>query len=133
MNMRPRDPIQEAVDQTGGFEGPLLKHNLKEGVVYLGGVAVGPDFKACLLLSTAQHGRLRFEDNVLVERGELRLFTDVAPEPWSKDWDMGWSPSTVCLAVSADAQLTTYSGLSWGIRSAFISQLLRSFSRLRQR
>ena len=105
MNMRPKDPIQEAVDQTGGFEGPLWKHNLKEGVTYLAGVAAEPDFKACFLLPTAQHGRMRFDENgKLVERGELQLFADAAPEPWSKEWDDRWSPSTTCLAISVKAQ-----------------------------
>src|SRR5208337_4858590 len=43
------------------------------------------------------------------------------------------SPSTTCLVIGENGELMTYSGLSWGVRSAFISQLLRPYARLRQR
>jgi hypothetical protein len=134
MNTQSRDPWQEAADQAGGFEGLLAKHNCKTGIVTLDGAEIGPDFRACLLMETAAHGWLRFEEKKLVER-EIRRYAIISPDRNERRPD--WEPNTSVLGVSIPdengvGQLLTYAGAGWGVRKAFEAQLLKPYQRLRR-
>jgi len=123
-----KDPMQEAADSAGGFEGPHLRHNCKDGAVYLGDVAVGPDFTAVFLMETAAHGWLKFDEKNLVDR-DIRRYADVAPNRSERRPD--WEPNTSVLAVS-ETGLLTYAGASWSARGAFEAELLKPYVRLRK-
>jgi hypothetical protein len=134
MTIQPTDPWQDAADQASGMEGLRIRHNCKSGVASIDGAEVGPDFKMCLLLETALHGWLQFEDNKLIGK-DLRRFSNEAPDP--KEQRPGWEPNTSVLGVSVPSgggagQLLTYCGSSWSVRRAFMTQLLPPYQRLRR-
>ncbi len=128
MNSYVPNPWRQAADDAGGFEGSLLKHNCKSGVVTLDGTAVGSDFRACLLMAEAKHGDVKFEDNFVEQ--EVCRYADAAP---SKMVRPDWEPHTSVLAVSDSGALLTYVGANWSVRKAFGRQLVKPFVRLKER
>jgi len=132
MSIQSRDPIQQAADEAGGCEGLRLKHNLKEGVIYLGGAVAPSDLKVCLWLSEACHGWLQFDGAQALVASDIRRYADVAPDRDERRPD--WSPNTSCLGVimPGGQEIVTYSGASWGVSNAFKATLLKPFARMQQ-
>lgn len=130
MNTVVRDPMQQACDEAGGFEGQRLHHNCKTSVVYLDGVAVQA-VSAAFLMEEAAHGWLQFDDDQkLIDKG-IKRFIDVAPDKGRMD--PARKPNTSCLCViEGTGALATYTGSSWSSRRAFIDQLLKPFQRAKK-
>ncbi len=126
------DPIQQAADEAGGCEGLRLKHNLKEGVVYLGGAVAPADLKVLMLMPEASHGWLKFNDDQELVETDVRRYADIAPDRGERRED--WSPNTSCVGVIMPDghEIVTYFGASWGVRRAFQTALIKPFARMRQ-
>ena len=126
------DPMQEAALEASGFEGLVVKHNCKDGVVYLDGTPVGPGFNACLFISEARHGSLEFDADQNLTFKEILRYADVKP-PRGK-WEPGRKLNTSVLGIDTSTnQLLTYIGASWAVRTAFEAQLLKPFQRMNGR
>jgi hypothetical protein len=121
------DPWRKAADEASGFEGQRWSHNLKSGLCLVGSVQTAPDFRAVFLMETATHGRLKFIEGELVDK-DIRRFAIEAPG--QDELPESWTPSTGCLCVGEDGQLLSYAGASWGVRGAFVSQLVKPYARL---
>jgi hypothetical protein len=78
--------------------------------------------KVAVLISTATHGAVKWEDNVIKDR-RLAAYDDTPPNDIGVP--DGWSPYTQFLCVGADedhrGQLMTFTSSSWGGRKAFAS------------
>jgi hypothetical protein len=135
MNSISRDPWQEAADTAAGHEGPLVKHNCKTAAVTIDGARADPDMKLCFLMSTACHGRIKFDGDRVVERNVIR-YADAAPDRRFLPTEEGQKLTSVLAVGVSDSGLTglmTYSGASGSVRTAFETQLLRPYVRLKRR
>jgi hypothetical protein len=130
MNSFVRDPMREAADEASGFEGGHLHHNCKEGVVYHDGAPVGPDFRVCLLMETAMHGWLWFDDDKKLLKKDLKSFLTAKPN--RGEWDGASKPNTSCLGVGqAGEGVVTYAGSSWAVHNAFMAQVFKTYNRVK--
>jgi hypothetical protein len=126
------NPMQEAADEASGFEGLVLKHNCKEGVVYLDDRPVGPEFNACLFISEACHDSLEFDSDQNPKDKEILRYADVKPSHGKME--LGRKPNTSVLGIDMSThQLLTYTSASWSVRQAFEAQLLKPFMRMKGR
>jgi hypothetical protein len=130
MNTLVGDPMQEACDEAGGFEGLRANHNCKEGKLFLGGVAVEA-IKAVFLMEEAQHGELEFDVSQKLIYRDLKRYAKEKPSRGKMD--PGRKPNTSCLCVFKDTgAIGTYAGSSWKVRIAFEAQLLKPYQRARK-
>jgi hypothetical protein len=127
-----KDPMQEAADEAGGFEGLRLRHNCKEGVVYLDGVPVESEaLRVVFLMETATHGWLEFDEAKKLVGSSVKRYIDVKPD--RNECSPPRKPNTACLGViESTGQILTYTGSSWSVRSAFTVQLLKPYARARK-
>ena len=125
------DPWQEALNASGGIDGIHVKFvkghwSFDDDPVQTGNEGV----RICILMETAQHGSVLWDDRTIVDR-RLQRYTDVPPsrEPPKP----GWAPYTQCQAVGASGnyvdQQLTFSSSSWGGRNAFYSLIARTHLR----
>jgi hypothetical protein len=120
------DPWVETLTASGGIEGLHLK--CAKGVWYLDGVqiAVGAGgLKIVIIMPTATHGAVKWQDQEIIGRTPLQRYEDAAP---SSDFlEEGWNPYTQFLCVGADekhiGQLMTFTSSSWSGRRAFKDQI----------
>jgi len=123
--------MQEAVDEAGGFEGQRLRHNCKEGVVYLDGIPIKSDLRVVFLMSEATHGWLLFNEKQKLIDSAIKRFADVKPD--RNECSPPRKPNTGCLGVREDTgTILTYAGSSGKVRTAFIGQLLRPYNRVKK-
>jgi hypothetical protein len=115
------DPWLETLTAGGGIEGVHLKY--AKGIWYLDGVQISVGeigLKIAVLMSTAAHNAVLWDNQEIIERTPLRRYEDAAP---SFDIEKGWSPYTQFLGVGADekhlGQLVTYTSSAWSGRHAF--------------
>jgi hypothetical protein len=132
MNTFTRDPMQEAADEAGGFEGLRLRHNCKEGAVYLDGVQVESEvLRVVFLMETATHGWLEFDEAKKLVDSNIKRYVDVKPD--RNECGPPRKPNTACLGVREDTgQILTYTGSSWSVRGTFTTQLLKPYARARK-
>jgi hypothetical protein len=131
MNTFVKDPMQEAADEAGGVEGKRLRHNCKEGIVYLDGVRSATALPVIFLMEEATHGWLKFNENKKLVDSGIKRYADVKPD--RGEWDPAHKPNTGCLGVlEGTGQLLTYTGSSWSVRSAFTTQLIKPYNRVRK-
>jgi hypothetical protein len=125
MSMMTRDPWQEALNDSGGIEGVHIKcakgvWTFDDDVVETGDGGV----QICIVMESALHGQVRWEDRKIVER-EVERYEDAAPSTELLDDD--WSPYTQVQCVGVDAahvgRLMTFTSSSWGGRRAFSALL----------
>lgn len=122
--------MQEAADEAGGFEGPRIQHNCKEGALYRGGVSA-ETITAVFLMETAAHGWLWFDETKKLIKSVIKRFAEEKPD--RNEWDPTRKPNTSCLCFLKDTNaFATYAGSSWAARNAFISQLLKPYARVRK-
>jgi hypothetical protein len=114
------DPWLETLTAGGGIEGVHLKY--AKGIWYLDGVQISVGeigLKIAVLMSTAAHNAVLWDNQEIIERTPLRRYEDAAP---SFDIEKGWSPYTQFLGVGADekhlGQLVTYTSSAWSGRHA---------------
>ena len=115
------------------FEGLRLRHNCKEGVVYLDGAPIQSGVNAVFLMEEATHGWLLFDEDKKLVESSIKRFVDVKPD--RTECAPPRKPATSCLLIIEGAGLPkigTYTASSWACRRAFMTQLLRPYIRVRK-
>src|SRR5271168_3879654 len=120
MTHHPTINWQTALLEYGGIEGGHLK--CAKGLYTLDGAAVSVGdngLKIVVVMDTACHGSVRWENQAIVER-HIQRYEDAAP---SGDIGEGFSPYLQFLAVGADethvGRLMTFTSSAWSGRRAF--------------
>jgi hypothetical protein len=123
------DPWQEALNASGGIDGIHVKFvkghwSFDDDPVQTGNEGV----RICILMETAQHGSVLWDDRTIVDR-RLQRYADISPS--REPLKMGWAPYTQFQCVGASGnyvdQQMTFASSSWGGRHAFFT-LIRPYT-----
>jgi hypothetical protein len=122
MKYEKSDPWQEAVNDSGGIQGLLLKFARRSWTVDDEAVQTGDDgVRICILMETALHGSVLWSNDRTIINRRLNRYAAVAPS--REPLENGRSPYTQFQCVGASGnyvgQLMTFSSSSWGGRHAF--------------
>ena len=122
MKYEKSDPWQEAANNSGGIEGIHVKFGKGCWTVDNDEVQTGEDgFRLCVLMDTAAHAEVKWNNDRTKTLRRLNRYAVVAPS--RELLELGWLPYTIfqCSGASGNyiEQLMTFTSSSWGGRLAF--------------
>jgi hypothetical protein len=119
------DPWQQALNNAGGLEGIHIRCAKGSWSYDDEEIRTGNDGASIVIvMETAVHGSVRWEDRMIVER-RIERYADTPPS--DEPLDAAWSPYTAVQCIGNDTdhigRLMTFTSSSWGGRRAFSALL----------